>query len=290
MMYGINAHLRPDKLEQIDRAADLGVSWVRLDFDWDRIEPRPNAYQWDICERVVDRAISRGLRMMATLAYTPGWANGGKGRHYLADVDQTGRWSDFVGLATARFAGRVWHWGLGNEPNLLKYFRDGVDAYIERQLIPGARAAKASNPNCLICAPDLADTPDALWELWRVIRKAGRHIDILTHHLYKPGTRTELAKRLVPLSWLARIARRDLWITETGWETGPDPISEAAQAENLRGYMDCVRRYSRIRNTFIYDIIDDPNPVDPMRFGLYRANLTIKPAGAELRRALTEVP
>jgi hypothetical protein len=66
---GLNVHIPSDAV--VDRVAgDLGMRWVRLDFDWFRIEPAQGALRWEEPDRVVARAAARDLQALATLAYT----------------------------------------------------------------------------------------------------------------------------------------------------------------------------------------------------------------------------
>src|SRR3954466_10193261 len=51
--------------------AQLGVGWIRLDFNWFEIEPQRGQYDWTTTDARVANAAAYGLRIYATLAYTP---------------------------------------------------------------------------------------------------------------------------------------------------------------------------------------------------------------------------
>jgi len=322
--HGINAHIPADKLQIIDACAELGVSWIRIDFDWQHIEPTPGHRNWDRCEAVVQRARDRhGLNIMATLSYPPGWANGGKGHLYPAD--NVADWKGFVSAAVERFAGRIKHWGLGNEGNHPGFFKADFDDYISKVLIPGAEAVKAADRSCFVLGPDLADHDpdreevedrlgrarraaslvrriDMFGKLFRVIHRAGHHIDILTHHIYKnPNAKDFVLSRVMPLRLLTRCHRirraraglspkNELWITETGWETKGD-ISEEQQAANIEAMLRLLRPLRLAHKVFIYDTVDDLSHPDSdkwMRFGLMREDLSRKPSYGAYQRWISE--
>jgi hypothetical protein len=78
--YGMNTHYLDGFLA--DKMATLGAGFVRIDFDWDALQPVPGsppnfASKW----ADVQAAQSRGLQVFASLAYTPYWANGNQGRN-----------------------------------------------------------------------------------------------------------------------------------------------------------------------------------------------------------------
>ena len=55
----------------------LGVKWVRFDFDWSVIEPAPGRYAFGSYDRVVECLAQADMQVLGLIAYTPGWANGG---------------------------------------------------------------------------------------------------------------------------------------------------------------------------------------------------------------------
>src|SRR5581483_9198257 len=86
-------HLAPDAA--LDELAAAGVVWLRADFNWKQLEPaQKGQFDWTETDRVVARASANGQRIFATLAYTPGWANGGKdGSNPPLNLQD---WADFV--------------------------------------------------------------------------------------------------------------------------------------------------------------------------------------------------
>src|SRR5262249_37402832 len=92
---GLDVHLPADPLLD-DISAGLGVPWVRLDFDWFRIEPEQGNFLWPEWDRTVTRFAEHGVRMLATLAYTPAWASSHPANPRQGDPPaQTAFWTDF---------------------------------------------------------------------------------------------------------------------------------------------------------------------------------------------------
>ncbi len=77
--YGINAHI-PDTA-RMDRAVQAGIEWIRCDFNWNMLEPAQDQFAWSTFDTLVSQADARGLKIFATIAYTPPWANGGQAQY-----------------------------------------------------------------------------------------------------------------------------------------------------------------------------------------------------------------
>ena len=162
--YGINVHVA--STEVMDRCRDLGVGWLRADFDWNRIESEKGHFEWTVTDRVVADAEARGLSILVSLAYSPGWANGGQPRHAAPRNPQD--WADFVTAVVDRYKARVRHWGMWNEPNLQHFWSGSREQYIEEILAVGSSAVKNLDGG-LVLAPDLAHLQGADWNRWRMV-------------------------------------------------------------------------------------------------------------------------
>ena len=278
--YGINAHLPSSAV--LDRILEAGIAWIRVDFNWFQMEPARGIYDWGPTDAVVDAAQARGLSVFATLAYTPGWANGGLGINVPAS-DHTD-WYDFVRATVSRCRGRVTHWGMWNEPNHHQFFSGSVSQYIDDVLRTGAQAAKSADPTCVVLGPDLAHLQSDDWARWlkTVLAQAGDVLDIVTHHLYADtgnAVLRSLGGRVAlrtPRKIMERTgtAGKPLWLTETGWRT--DEISQDLQADYYQQVLEGVDRYGWVDKVFFYEIIDDPATTE--RWGILEGDLTPKEA------------
>jgi polysaccharide biosynthesis protein PslG len=273
----------------LDQAAQSGIGWIRVDFDWISMEPARGQFNWAPWDRVVRGARARNLQVYATLAYTPGWANGGQDRAVPPTNPQD--WYDFVHTVVTRYRGQVGHWGLWNEPNLDHFYRGSRDYYVDTILRLGHQAVKDADPASLTCGPDLAHLNSGDWDGWLdyVLRRGGNYFDVITHHIYSDPGRA--LRRLDGWTWFweppnvrkviqrAGQANKPFWLTETGYRS--DERGAARQARDLRELLEGLERRSWIDRVFIYEVADDPNW--NQKWGILEANANPKPAFYALR-------
>jgi len=257
--------------------------WLRCDFNWVEMErDRKGAFNWGETDWLVASARARGQRIFATLAYTPGWANGGQ--HHRFPPNDTRDWTDFVSACVTRYRADIKHWGMWNEPNLRGFFEGSRSDYIDRILKPGAAAAKAADPSCFVVGPELAHVQSGQWDRWleEVLRRAGDDVDIVSHHIYK-GDTPETLLTLDGRPWRGTTVKyildhygrgQELWLTETGWNTGR--VSEAHQAREYERLLGAVLERSYVTRVFFYEATDDPSIPD--KWGILRADLSPKPS------------
>ena len=269
----MNIH-RPADMGQVDLCRDLGVEWTRIDVDWDALEPSRGKPNWAPLDWLVPRLRQAGLKIFATVAYSPPWANGGRERRHppLNGHD----YAAFLRLAVARYRADISHWGLWNEPNLDEFFAGTADDYLSRVLIPGADAVRQADPEATICGPDLSHRGKPkdreYWYKWMeaISAQAGDKLDVLAHHVYKEPTSLHLwraldgptlpffeAPSLQAARTCLRLEDKPLWITEIGWSSAR--IGEQAQAENYARLFDGLTSRTWIDKVFFYDLVDDPS-------------------------------
>ena len=279
--YGINAHLPSGAL--LDRVAAAGIAWVRVDFNWWMMAPARGVYDWARTDAVVDEARARGLHLYATLAYTPGWANGGQGPN-TPPVDPQD-WYAFVFTTVSRYRGRVRHWGLWNEPNLKHFFSGSPAQYIDVILRVGAQAVRDADPDGAVLGPELAQEDGWAPWLYAVLDQAAEALDVVTVHSYQ-DTGQDVLRRLgggVPGRYPPTVrdvmratgaADKPLWLTETGWNTAD--VSEEAQAVYYAQVLDGVEAEAWPDKVFFYQLVDEPDSADG--WGILRTDLSPKPA------------
>jgi hypothetical protein len=322
---GLNVHQSTGVGLDVTRAASLG--WVRIDVNWFSAEPAQGTYDWALLDQVVDGAISRGLSVLAVLAYTPAWASTGdtKGDGNDNDVPQTGTYAAFVTAAVNHFSGRVTHYELWNEPNLGQFWEGTPQAYTSTILVPGAQALHAACASCKVVAPALA-TIAGQWDVWMdaALTAAQSQIDILSGHDYGAfpqdtpgagGTSDSFYNRLDshrvvkvgssvvfegPLSLKevmdAHGATQPFWLTETGIEAPyGDTAAEAAQTLYYRRVLESMLGRPWWQATIFYEGFDVPPPAQ-YHFGVSvddpaaDAGFDEKPVMALLRMAAQNQP
>jgi hypothetical protein len=308
--YGINTHLPngSELVTQYDLVRDAGIGWVRVDFSWFLAEPSRDRYEWSAFDEVARAAEARGLLIFATLAYSPGWANGGReGRFPPSDSDD---WAEFCRVAAERYDGRhglptIRYWGMWNEPDIDTFFVGSADDYVDRVLIPGATAVREGNPDALICGPDLAH--DESW-LEEVLSRSHGFIDVVTIHHYDQRAR-DYGDWLDGFRWpwdepnIYRVLTNTgflpgtpVWLTEAGWPTNApwecwfDHIqSETDQAIRYPELLDELATRDWITRIFFYELRDADLDI-ACQWGILRGDMTPKPAYFAYRDYITTHP
>ena len=282
--YGINTHLPSSA--QLDRVAAAGIAWIRVDFNWYMMQPARERYDWALTDAVVHDARARGLNVYATLAYTPGWANGGQGLN--APPLNPDDWYNFVYETVSRYRAHVQHWGMWNEPNFTAFWSGSVEQYLQIILEVGARAVRDAQGG-LVLGPELGTQGD--WRVWfyRILAEKPRDLDIVTIHSYEETGTHVLAELLTPrgIMGLTGTDAKELWLTETGW--GTHEVSEAAQAAAYAQVLEGLEQEGGPDKVFFYQLADEPD--SPDEWGILRVDLSPKPAYETYQRHIaTQAP
>jgi hypothetical protein len=283
--YGINVHLAQN--ETLAKVKAAGITWIRIDINWNQIESTKDKFDFSEVDRVADYAAANGLSVYASIGSTPGWANNKKGSTYPAT--NVADWKNFIIRTVTRYKNKIKYWGIWNEPNLIFFFALGKDKFVQQVLLPAAETIRAADPAAFIVGPELAHLTASgqEWYFWLkyILDNAGGYIDIISHHIYEDlGVYVmyellEDGDKLIPsvkqIIQEAGQGDKPFWITETGWNTRQ--FSEPTQALRYLDMLQTRARKDYPQKVFFYEIIDDPTPnVAP--FGILRSNGEAKPA------------
>src|SRR5579872_6897391 len=112
------------------------VGWVRMDFLWADLEPRAGAFDFRKYEDLVSRLEKAGLRILATLAYSPAWH-----RAAWNAAPEPALFSRWAQATVNRFKDRIGHWEIWHEPDNPRFWplQDENRAYVD--LLKRASAA-----------------------------------------------------------------------------------------------------------------------------------------------------
>jgi len=287
--HGINVHLVED--EVLEKVVEAGISWIRIDIHWYETEPAEGVIDYTRVDRVVAFAETRGLSILAVLAYTPGWANGGLGLNHPPEDGSA--WTRFVTRTVTRYKNRIKYWNIWNEPNMDVFWAGGKDTFVDEIFLPAAWAIRTADPAAFIVGPELAHltSEGQEWYFWMkyILERCGDTIDIVSHHIYESagvGTVYQMLEEgefsngvIVPSvkGLVKEVGQTDkpFWITETGWET--DTFSEQTQADRYLEMLQTMKTRMFPNRIFFYEIIDDPAPAIPA-WGILRSDLGEKMA------------
>jgi hypothetical protein len=142
-------------------ASALGAGWTRATFRWNEIQLN-GPDEWNevsISDAALASELARGRQVVGLLVATPGWATdvgigpGVPQGLYLPTDDSHNLWASFVRTIVGRYAGRIDHWTIWNEPDIPQSqhmsWGGSVDDFV--QLLRVAyTVAKETNPNAII--------------------------------------------------------------------------------------------------------------------------------------------
>ncbi len=309
----------PGTLDQrLDTLLDLGVDVVRYNIRWDQVATRrpasarwsgDPAYRWGAGDAVLKGLRARGIKVLATLAGSPRWANGGRRFQY---PPLRGR--DFASFAAAAANRYPWirQWTIWNEPNKLLWFRpQSPRLYVQRLLNPAYGALKAANRSNRVAGGVTAPrggkggTSPVAW-----IRGMDRYrakLDAYAHNPYATNAKTQTPRsggcthcETITMATLERLIRevrrafgnKRIWLTEYAYQTTPDRtvlgvskataaryMSEATQRVYAAPYVDML----------IHFLVRDDTLLAGWQSGFFHTSGAVKPTYRSWQLPLTQV-
>jgi MYXO-CTERM domain-containing protein len=286
---GTNVHLPP--ADTLDLEVDLGAKWVRIDLNWDIVEPADGQWSWTVVDTVIDAAKARGLRVYATLGYTPAWASTGDRNSDGSnnDVPIAAKYREFVVAAVTRYKDKIDVFGSWNEPNLGGFWEGTRDEWVTIAYQPFMEAVHQTCPACVTAGPEVATIGDQ-YPAFIQAGLAAAVPTILSGHIYAAfpeddptagitkdsfynkldAHRVELPIYEGPLSIResAHMAGHDelpVWITETGRQAAVTSSTDLeAQRMFVQRVLDAQQTRSWWAGTIFYESSEEhPNGMWP---------------------------
>jgi len=127
----------------MQKVAELGIGWVRIDAHWPSLEPQQGQYNLDRLDTMVNEAKSRGIRPLLIAENVPDWANGGKNEK--TPPTDTIYYKNFVKMLVNRYDLDIIE--LSNEP---QYEFSGTEQEYVDFIHAGYDGAKEANPDCIV--------------------------------------------------------------------------------------------------------------------------------------------
>ena len=111
-----------ESFEDPAAAGRLGVGWTRVRFQWADVQPTgPGDWEPPIDDETLAAELDAGREVVGLLIGIPEWARAGndlpRGLSLPPD-DPDNAWAAFVGDVVGRYAGRIDHWIIWNEPDI----------------------------------------------------------------------------------------------------------------------------------------------------------------------------
>jgi hypothetical protein len=298
-------------------ATAVGAGWTRVTFRWNEIQP-DGPHQWNvspISDQTLSNELSRGREAVGLLVTTPGWATDRdvgpgvpRGLHLPTDHPDN-LWATFVRTIVDRYAGRINHWIVWNEPDIPDTQHMSWGGSVEdfaRLLQVAYSVAKETNPDAVIHMAAVTHWWDEDWfSRFLDVMVSNPHaaannyyFDVATLHIYfQPETVYDITAHY------ARMMRghgihKPIWIAETNAAPSHDPAWPVpnpqfdVSLEQQAAYV--VQALSLgiaagAQRIAVYKMADTPTDraANPEPFGLVRADGSRRPAFTAYRTATT---
>jgi hypothetical protein len=303
--FGINTAFEPDTLDldaRLKAMQEAGIKWGRQDFTWRQIEREKGIYDFEPYERLFEKCRERGILLFGNLAYAPPI-------HDPRTPEGAGAYCALAREAAKRFAGKIDHWQIWNEPN--GGFWKGTPEEYARLLATAGKAIHGANPKAKVLGLNMAFC-DVLWAE-KILRLVPYDcFDIVCFHPYRPPSAPEekfdwweldqyvkswhkgdlpLEYPLIRMTFLEQAEElqkvmekfgppKPMWVTEICWNTHIHPYgtSELRQADLAVRFHLLSMASQRIEKVFWWTLKD----VGTRQFdqadmvGLMRADLAPK--------------
>jgi hypothetical protein len=200
---------------------------VRIDFNWDVVEPAEGQWSWALVDGIVDAAKQRGLKVYASLGYTPAWASSGDrlGDGPGNDVPIADKYRAYVVAVVTRYRDRIDVFGSWNEPNIAGFWEGSRQEWVDVAYRPFVEAVQATCPTCQCAGPEIA-TIGSQYPAFIADGLAAAVPTILSAHIYATFPEDDFGAGLTKDSFYNKLdAHRVVGIYE-----GPLSIRESASA------------------------------------------------------------
>jgi GH35 family endo-1,4-beta-xylanase len=315
--FGITAHLERRRapyypaLDDVERAAqwmqDAGVQVVRMDFNWDMLNPTRDEWKFDDYDAAVRLVRQRHLALLGIIDYTSWWgssaqnSNDWRVRLYSEPLHD----SDFARYTyevVNHFKNDVHVWQIWNEPNTQDFWKPKPNPARYVSLLQEAYlAAKYADPDAVVLFAGLSgngvegdDDAGLMSNFVAQAYQAGArgYFDVMAIHPYMlPNGGIDTLRQKIAATRAVMNEHGDqavpLWLTEIGvptdvpwWSTAP-PQSEQDAANWLN--LVYTKLWDLTPTIFWYELQDRAGDSPESHFGLLRADFSPKAAYAALR-------
>ncbi|MDO5697723.1 MAG: cellulase family glycosylhydrolase [Dermatophilus congolensis] len=281
----------------LDQVAATGVTWFRFDLPWSQISWEPGQADYARFDRVVDAALSRGLKPLGILSTLAPYARPAGATHsYGPRTDaQRAAFAGFVKQAVNRYKGKVSHWEIWNEPNLDQYWAPTPNpADYVALLRVSTPVIRSACPSCTIVsggtggATDAPDMTPLDWYTGVYANAPQGLFDAVGVHPYsdlRHGWGGEMSTVPAIRAVMAKggHASMPIWATEAGYSTaGQHSVTESDAARMMREAVAAWREVPHHGPFFWYTMQDVTDPSGERHMGLLRLDGSPKPSHAAL--------
>jgi hypothetical protein len=304
---GINTWDMQSFLCDVPGYANTNVGSIRIDLPWQKVQPRPDIFNWEELDAVVSTAQANRIDVLITLRAISSWGTkfpaNPKDLYHGASLPLDMRsWEKFVSAMADRYKGRNVAYEIENEPNS-KFWSGTTDDYLTL-LKASFTSITRSDPQARVLSGALAchtaftysdavttEKENQAFDAWQNAILATRAFNTIgVHDYYFPDGAVNgwtFTTYLTHIQDLARAVGCDkclIWITETGYVSRPqkagtrtDPGSPQSQARWARQAFQQAFDHGVGRVYWLF-LKDHPNTGYFASMGLIDAGGTPRPA------------
>lgn len=295
-------------------ASDLNLGWERILFYWAELERSGPNDEWNIFQvqdSWLEDAAAHGRQVVGLIENVPAWATDGTPGSglprglYLPIDDPNNLWANFIRTLVKRYAGRVNHWIIWNEPDIsppadgVQFDGTPADYY---QLVKVAyQVAKRENPNAVIHLAGLTYYHDQRY-LQRFLNEAKKdptaaanhdYFDVATLHIYFTSDEVYNVVQIIRSTLRLNGQSQPVWINETNAAPSSDPLNpwraptwivSLDQQASYLVHSFALGLAAGAERIGVYKLIDIPAyPTGFPAYGLIRADGSQRPAYAAMK-------
>ncbi|MGI8908288.1 MAG: hypothetical protein ACR2IE_17580 [Candidatus Sumerlaeaceae bacterium] len=214
----------------------LGCGWGRNDLWWHAIMPDKVSWAWQKSGDIIRRYRVNRLRLLAVLAYEAAWSKDKS----PADEEARHDWEKFVRRLNQESNNMIYGYEVWNEPNH-GFWKPAPDVYAYRELVKTTWNAVRTSGTQEVPGPRVVAGATAGFDpvfLGKLLDDGyDEYLDVLSCHPYPEARSKSPEENGLPEildeareMLRARKLKKELWITELGWPTGPAGVSDKEQA------------------------------------------------------------
>ena len=169
-----------EQSDLLNKLVEAGVASIRMELDWNRVEPRSGEFEWADFDAFVDAARERDLEVVLVLgpcaewAVNPAWDVPAEER-CRSVPESVNVWRRYVRSAVSHFRGRVTFWQVREQPDAYN-FRGARREYMAL-LRAAAEEARATDRAARILVPEAGHLDVAAFD--RFVKSDGcAHADV----------------------------------------------------------------------------------------------------------------
>ena len=223
-----------------EHVGQLGVKWARCQTGWARTEREPGQYDFSWLDDVVDSLLGQGVTPWFSISYgnrlytpdAPDWSAVGWAPVFSDDAKSA--WLRYTRAISQRYADRVTHWEIWNEPNHRTFWRPNEASakdYTELVRVT-AGEIRRNIPGAVIIGGALAGMPTDF--LQQCLESGlGALVDRISYHPYRPVPERNYEPTVA--GWQQLLAQYNpqlrLWQGENGAPSVGGPRSAGALSQ-----------------------------------------------------------